>query len=121
MGFGFILAFSIPLSHLFLALDDLTLSDNSHSCLPVQKATAGNQDVEKDENSLKGEFFMQSTLSLGILLQPDSNCSSRLWFSLDLILYYGYRLNAMPRTPEITQMKIFTRENYPCSQIHPLW
>lgn len=61
-GLGFILASSIPLSHLFLALHDLSLSDNSHSCLPVKKSTAGSQDVEKDENSLRGEVFMQSTV-----------------------------------------------------------
>lgn len=55
-----------------LALDDLTLSGNSHSCLPVQKATVGNQDVEKDENSLRRILYAIHTFPrhpFAVLLQ----------------------------------------------------
>lgn len=75
--FGVHMAFLIPLSHLLLASDILILSDNSYISLPVQKSIAGNQDVEKDKNSLRGEFFIQSTDYLGPLLQSHSNCSAR--------------------------------------------
>lgn len=83
------------------------------------EGTVGSQDVEKAENSLRGEFFMQSTLSLGTFLQSHSNCSARLWLSPNLTL--RCRLHPRPRTPGITQMKKFTGESYSCSLIRPLW
>lgn len=92
------MAFLIPLSHLLLASDVLILSHNSHISLPVQKSTAGNQDVEKDKNSLRGEFFIQSTDYVGRLLQSHSNCSARFWLPPNPTLYPSYRLSLSPST-----------------------
>lgn len=65
--FCFTLPFLIPLSHLFLAPDDLALLDTFKNCCLMQKKVAGRQDAQKDENRL----------SSGTLLQLHSNCSTR--------------------------------------------